>query len=284
MSKAKTQITSWGTVGAFLKKGACSNTLFYVLDRAFGHPLMQEEQAAMPLAGGIVQHGYQCGMIWGAAMAAGAEAFHRFGPGSLAEVKAILAAQRLVRSFEARNKNMNCLEITDLNNESSTMKMVTYFLLKGGTIGCFRMAARYAPGAFRDINAALGEEVADAPRAPVGCGSLLARKMGESDEHAAMAAGLAGGIGLSGGACGALGGAIWILGMKSLRQGAAKVPFKAPAALDLIGKFLKVSEYEFECSKIVGRPFEDVADHARFIREGGCSKIIDLLSAEVAAG
>ena len=38
--------------------------------------------------------------------------------------------------------------------------------------------------------------------------------MGESDIHAVMASGLAGGIGLCGGACGALGAAIWILGMK----------------------------------------------------------------------
>jgi len=26
----------------------------------------------MPLAGGIMQHGYQCGMIWGATLGAGA--------------------------------------------------------------------------------------------------------------------------------------------------------------------------------------------------------------------
>jgi hypothetical protein len=38
---------------------------------------------------------------------------------------------------------------------------------------------------------------------------LIARKMGESDMHAVMASGFAGGIGLCGGACGALG-AAWI--------------------------------------------------------------------------
>ncbi len=278
MSRAKAEITSWGTVGAFMRKGACSNTLFYVLNKSFGHPLPLEEQAAMPLAGGIVQHGYQCGMIWGAAMAAGAEAFRLNGPGPRTEALALQASERLVKSFQGLAKNINCMEITDLNNESSTLKMFTYFLLKGGTIGCFRMAAKYAPIAFRDVKSALAEGADQAPGAPVSCASVLAGKMGMSDERAAIAAGLGGGIGLSGGACGALGAAIWISGMKSLEQGAKKVPFKATAALDLINGFLKVSDYEFECSAITGRKFESAADHARFVREGGCAKILDALA------
>ena len=57
----------------------------------------------MPLAGGIVQHGYQCGMIWGAAIAAGAQAYRLFGKGPRAETMAVIAAQRLVASFQMRN-------------------------------------------------------------------------------------------------------------------------------------------------------------------------------------
>ena len=44
-----------------------------------------EEHAAAPLAGGIMQHGYQCGMIWGAALAAGAQAYRLYGAGAQAE-------------------------------------------------------------------------------------------------------------------------------------------------------------------------------------------------------
>ena len=44
--------------------------------------------------------------------------------------------------------------------------------------------------------------------------------MGVSEMHTVMAAGLAGGIGLSGGACGALGAAIWINGMNDSQEGA----------------------------------------------------------------
>ena len=64
---------------AFVNGRACSDTLLHVLDRAFGHPRPEEERAAMPFAGGIMQHGYQCGMIPGATLAAGAQAHRLFG-------------------------------------------------------------------------------------------------------------------------------------------------------------------------------------------------------------
>ena len=67
-----------------------------VVDRSFNHPMKLEERATMPLAGGIMQHGYQCGMLWGAALAAGAQAYRLLGPVPQAEVGAMIAAQRLV--------------------------------------------------------------------------------------------------------------------------------------------------------------------------------------------
>ena len=61
----------------FLKKGTCSQTLFFLLDREFANPKENEERAADPLAGGIMQRGHQCGMLWGASLAVGAESFPR---------------------------------------------------------------------------------------------------------------------------------------------------------------------------------------------------------------
>ena len=234
----------------------------------------------MPFAGGIMQHGYQCGMIWGAALAAGAQAYRLLGPGSQAETAAIIAAQRIVESFRANNNHINCLEITDIDKSSSTLQMINYFLIKGGTIGCFRMAARYAPVAFSEINTALAEKHLEAPSPPVSCAAMLAQKMGVSDKHTVMAAGFAGGIGLCGGACGALGAAIWILGMKSKKEGTGKVDFKDPRGLDVIDRFLKYTDFKFECSEIVGRKFENIGDHAGYMHEGGCSEIIELLATE----
>ena len=45
-----------------------------IVDASLDHPMKPEEKASMPLAGGIANMGYQCGMLWGAALAAGAEA------------------------------------------------------------------------------------------------------------------------------------------------------------------------------------------------------------------
>jgi hypothetical protein len=111
---------------------------------------------------------------------------------------------------------------------------------------------------------------------------MLAQKMGASDLHTVMAAGLAGGIGLSGGACGALGAAIWIDGMNNNnKEGDKEADFtNNPIAQAAIDRYLESADYEFECSKIVGRKFEDVADHAAYLRAGGCSKIIEALAAK----
>lgn len=277
MTNTPTPISSLRTVGAFLKKGACSTTLQHVLNRADGHPLANEEHASALLAGGIMQHGYQCGMLWGAAMAAGAMAYRRFGAGPEAETRAIMAAQRLVSSFREQNHEINCLEITEIDKSSTAMQMIVYFLIKGGTIHCFHMAAKYAPVAQKEIEAAFAEPNITIPSAPVSCAAVMARKMGASDLQATMAAGLAGGIGLCGGACGALATAIWMAGIKKLDKG-TKISYKAPYALDLINTFVKNSDYEFECEKIVGRKFESIADHAGFVCGGGCAKIMDTLA------
>lgn len=86
-----------------------------------------------------------------------------------------------------------------------------------GLIGCFRLAVDYAQIAFDTINHALGDEHTAMP----------AQQMGVSVLHVDMAAGLAGGIGLNGGACGVLGAAIWLRGINRLKNG-GKLGFASP--------------------------------------------------------
>lgn len=237
-----------------------------------------EEHAASPLSGGLVQHGYQCGMIWGSTLSAGAQAFKKYGPGAKAEAIAIKAGRQIVESFLKLNNTFNCMEITDLTESSSNMDMFIYFFLKGGTVGCMKMAAKYSPIAYREIKKVLSEEPPDSPPSePVSCASLLMKKLGASDQHCTMASGFAGGIGLCGGACGALGAAIWYIGMQKSAAKNGKVDYKEPESLEAIERFLKASDYEFECADIVGRKFKDVQDHATFIQSGGCSEIIETL-------
>ena len=101
--------------------------------------------------------------------------------------------------------------------------------------------------------------------------------MGVSDMHTVMTAGFAGGIGLSGGACGALGAAIWIIGMNN-PEDAKKM--SNPKVTEVIDRFIKSEtvDFRFECSEIVGRKFENIGDHAAYLRDGGCSEIIEVLA------
>ena len=95
----------------FLKKGTCSQTLCFLLDREFGYPKENEERAADPLAGGLLQGGDQCGMLWGAALAVGAESFRRHADRDQAIGAAITATQHLVDAFSETAKSVNCRDI-----------------------------------------------------------------------------------------------------------------------------------------------------------------------------
>ncbi len=250
-----------------------------VVDDSFNHPLALEEHATMPLAGGMEQMGFQCGQVWGAALAAGAEAYRLFGPGPRAEAAAVVAAQRLVDSFQTSYKSINCSDVIELDWKNAQGKQVLKFFLKGGPIRCFAMTAGYARATRRETDISFSDDEFEAPEPPVSCATLLARKMGADDMHAVMAAGLAGGIGLSGGACGALGAAIWLIEMNRVAGGTGQVEFNSPEATEAIDRFVQNTEGEFECSKITGRRFESVGDHACYLREGGCAKIIEALAA-----
>ncbi len=250
-----------------------------VVDSSFGHPLELEEKATMQLAGGIMNQGYQCGMLWGASLAAGAEAFRLHGPGGKAETEAIIASQRLARSLHQKHNNINCLEITEINLKSKLG--ILKLFLKGGPVKCTRMIAGYAPVAFNDIKTGIDENPGETSSSSVSCAAVLAQKAGLSEMHQVMTAGFAGGIGLSGSGCGALGAAIWILCMKSVREGLSNKDINSKVNA-LIDKFIKTANFELECSEIVGRKFESIEDHAAYLSDRGCSKIIDMLATELA--
>lgn len=249
-----------------------------VLDHAFGFPMNTEEQAARPLAGGIMR-GYQCGVLWGSVLAAGAQAFRLLGPGAQSETGAIIAAQKVLGSFCARTGNrMNCREISNISCFKDKKQNIRY-VLAGGAATCLRIIAAYPPEAMIAIATALSEVPVKIPSPPVSCSSMLAQKLGVSANYATMVAGLAGGIGLSGGACGALGATIRLTCIKELQ---AQTPQKIMVSKidEIIERFSNYTGSTFECTKIVGRQFTDVNDHASYLRSGGCQEIIAQLASK----
>jgi hypothetical protein len=262
----------------FRKKGTCSQAMCFLLDREFGHLQENEERATDPLAGGIWRRGEQCGMLWGAVAAAGAEAFRRHGDRDRAIGAAMAASQRIVESFTKRAGSADCREITGCSWRSP-LGIAKYFFT-GKIFTCFTLMARWAPEAIQAAEEGLAGDMAGLPQRPLSCASEVARKMGASDEEMALVAGFAGGIGLSGKACGALGAAIW---MKSLawcweHPGKTLSFFDNPGVKNALKAFDDATDREMLCHKITGRRFRTVGEHAEFIQDGGCAELIALLA------
>ncbi|KAB2870612.1 MAG: hypothetical protein F9K37_05460 [Bacteroidales bacterium] len=260
---------------AFLKKGTCSRTFFYILNREFGHPKDNEEQAADYLAGGILQSGYQCGMLWGASLAVGAESYRRFNNQSVATGMAIKATQNVLDSFIQAANSPDCGEIT--NTDWKRKYSILKFLVTGKMVTCFKLAGKWAPDAVQAANDGLSQSVADLPATSLSCASEVVKRMGGTDEEMVIVAGLAGGIGLSGNACGALGAAIWMNSLQRVKNGTFKSSLTDSESEKILNAFLEVSNYEMECSKICGKQFESVEEHSEYIMSGGCQKLIETL-------
>jgi len=101
--------------------------------------------------------------------------------------------------------------------------------------------------------------------------------MGASDAEMVMVAGFAGGLGLSGNACGALAAAIWMKTLAWCRKHPGKSVYPNPIAKNMLKAFYDGTENKILCHKISGQNFKTIDDHTQFIKNGGCDKLINLL-------
>ena len=214
-------------------------------------------------------------MLWGASMALGTESFRRSDDQGKAIAMAITASQHIVESFLDSSKSMECEEITnaDFNSKLSLAK----YMLTGKMFGCFNLAARWAPYAIEEAHNGLAIELPNNASESKSCASEVIKKMGGTDEEAVMVAGFAGGLGLIGNGCGALGAAIWKKTLGMVKKGEWKYTTSHPVMDEIIEKFYEVSDYEMECSKICGKKFKTIDEHSEYIKNGGCKKIIEVL-------
>ena len=264
------------TKRVFLKMGTCSRTFFYIINREFGFPLENEEHAADPLAGGILQQGYQCGMLWGASLAVGAESFRRCGDRGRGTTMTIKATQHIIRSFINRTKSADCSEVTSCD-WSSKFSIAKYFVT-GKFLSCFWLAEKWAPEAIQSATEGLSLDQTGLSEQPMSCASEVVRRMGGSDEEMVMVSGFAGGLGLSGNACGALGAAMWMNTLGRIRAKSYKSSLSDPDSGKILKAFHEATGYEMECSKICGQRFKTIDEHTEFIKNGGCDKLIQVLA------
>ena len=142
-----TAVTHKDTKKLFRKLGTCSRTFFFILNRDFGNSLKFEEAASATLAGGILQQGHQCGMLFGSTMAVGAESFRRCGDREQAISMAITSTQYLSDSLSKRENSVDCQDITK-TDFSSKLSMAKY-VFTGKFLSCFTLADKWAPEAIQ---------------------------------------------------------------------------------------------------------------------------------------
>lgn len=266
----------------FWKRGACSNAMFFLLNHEFDNTKPLEEKASDMLAGGIAQKGHQCGMLWGGALAIGTESFRRHSDRNVAIARAINASRHLVNSFQKRTGTSNCRAITKVDWENKRDR--TIYMLKVFAHGfvfshCYNLMVKWTPEAIQAANDGLSENI-DFRQPCLSCATRVVEAMGASDEESLMVAGFAGGIGLSGDACGALAAAIWykMLDWGKKNPGQSSLMFDNPDARKVLNAFEKQAGSEMRCSKICNTMFSSIDEHTDYIKSGGCKDLLETLS------
>lgn len=263
----------------FIKKGTCSRAFFHILNREFGHIKENEEIATDLLAGGIKQLGYQCGMIWGASMAIGAEAYRRYGYTNEAILKTNQITQDLMDSFVEITGSIECEEITETDFTSKWG--LAKYLLTGKAFDCFRMSDKWGPVAVKIAQENFDKEFHESDEDINSCTIELMNQLNCSDEEKLMVSAFAGGLGLKGSGCGALAAAIWKFSLEKYIETNKRPSMPDPVTDKLLESFYEASDYKMECTEICGRKFQNLKEHTDYINGGGCSHIIKKLSAEM---
>ena len=271
------------TKNVFRKCGTCSQTYFYLLNREFGHRKENEERAADLLAGGLMNRGFQCGMLWGSALAVGAESHRRYGDGDRAIAVAVQATQSVMESFKSITLTHNCREIVhcDLTKFTGMMKMMIDVISNGFmNFRCFNIAEQWTGHALLAARNGLSSRYNDMSKPVVSCASEVLKKMGASKEEAVTVAGLAGGMGLTGNACGALGAVIWMRLLDWCKKHPGKNPpyFNNKTAKNIMKRFTSITNSELLCHEICGKKFATLEEHGDFIKNGGCEELIRALA------
>lgn len=256
----------------FKELGTCSRTFHFLLNREFGHNRPGEERASDTLAGGILREGHQCGMLWGASLAIGAEAYRTCKDRDQAIRAAVAATQTVMQSFREREGTINCREITHCDF-SSRWSFAKYMITRRYR-HCFTLAQEWAPKA---VQAAREGLQASGQAGPCrSCAAEVAERMGATEEQAIMVSGFAGGLGLSGGGCGALAAAVWMQALKWSRE-EDRSPYDNPDSQRTLETFLQATHGKMTCREISGKRFQTVDAHTRFLDQDGCDALMKVL-------
>jgi hypothetical protein len=262
----------------FFSKGSCSQSTSFILNREFFDNRETEELASSLLAAGPNQDGHQCGILWGSALSAGAKSSRTFKDINDATFAAITVTQELIKSFEIRTKCVNCREITKCNWKKP-WGALKYFAT-GKVFTCLDNIDKWIPEAINIINENQSKPYCKSTNCTLSCASEVIKKMGATEEEMVIVAGFAGGIGLSGQACGALGAVIWFKSLDWCNRNPGKTPpfFNNTYVKKTLQIFKDSTDSEMLCSKISGTVFNTSTEHTAYIQNSGCKDLINALA------
>ncbi len=266
------------TKKVFWKKGTCSQTFYYILNREFNRNDEIHELASDPLVGGVLQLGHQCGLLMGSTLAVGKESFNRTYDQEMAVALAIIASKQVRDAFEKKAGSVNCREITD-TDFSKKLQFAKFMIFK--TRSCWNLADKWTEDAIGSAKVGLSTEPDEIPSGAISCASETARKMRATDEEIVTVAGFAGGLGLGGDACGAMIAAMWLRSIAFAKENPGKAVHSNEYASNLMFTFDDHTGSKFKCKDICKRTFKSVEEHSEFIRNGGCAELIEVLANSV---
>jgi C_GCAxxG_C_C family probable redox protein len=265
-----------------LKCGTCSHAMFHQLNYEFDNVKPNEEKASDIFAGGVAHKGHQCGLVLGGALAVGTEAYRKYDDKNKSIAMAINASKLLVNSFQKRTNKVNCIDIlkVDWDNKFDTSFLKLKIIGQGIVFSpCFNLMAKWTPDAVQAAKNGFSESI-NYSQPCISCSTEVVKKMGGTEEESIMAAGFAGGFGLSGNTCGAVADAIWYKMLEWVKNNPTKKPslFNNPIAENVLSAFYMQTDSEILCNKICSRSFNTIDEHSDYIKTGGCSNLIETLA------
>ena len=290
------EISRQSTLYWWQRSLSCAEALFTILNRAAGLELEPEEQAAHALAGGVLNQGHACGMLWGAALAAGVRAQARHARSEIAGAAALQAASLLLDEFRGLAGAVDCRELT--GQDLTTVSGKLAYVASGGAADCTRLALKWAPKAHDLIQPGpAGLDPANLNQPGKNCAMMTMQLLAgalrlDAEKMPVLVAGFAGGLGLKGNVCGALAAGIFALALNyyhardrkardsrfralaqefGLGKGFAEGPSRLRAAF--LGRF-----HTDLCRELVSGRFSSLDDHSTYLADGGCKEVIEFMS------
>ena len=275
---------------------SCSETSVTLVNRDAGVEAPLFEQALHLFSGGFMHQGQACGHLWGATLSAGLRATESFSGTDVRSAAALDATRRLIAALPEDGWAFTCWQNTGFDFTLLSGRL--NYLKSEKPKACGRKALAWASKANNVIDTAIANFDSEAIAIPcancaVNCMSKVAPVTGLGNRDSSIVAGFAGGLGLTGNVCGALSVGVFALSVRYYRdrnpesrdpkfraavQELNLVPFglrKLPYRLlrDFTARFQTKS-----CEDIVGRVFDDIEDHSRFVANGGCQEVVQFVA------